>query len=212
MANREDPIIKIRSFQRRALDWTVRHHPFLHLDRRAEFFVQLFEKHLPQQSRILDIGGGWGFYAKPLKERSHQVTVLDVTRPGLQKAPAVVLYEPQNPFPFADKTFDASLLITMLHHTPDPEAILREARRVTRGLLIVVEDLYRHGLGRLWTVFRDQLYNFEFFGHPKQFKSRDEWQKLFEKQGMTLLETREVYTRLAGLRILNGVFVLKASA
>ena len=137
------------------------------------------------------------------------MTVLDVVKPGFQKAP-VVLYEGTR-IPFADKSFDASLLIGALHHIPDPEAVIQEAHRVTRKVLVVVEDLYHHSLGRWWTILRDQLYNFEFFGHPRQFKRSEEWTAVFRRLGFTVLEEKKIYTWLAGLRILNGIFVLQVS-
>jgi SAM-dependent methyltransferase len=201
---------KVRKFQRRVLDGIVRSTPSLGLENRAEFFSALFEKYLESGSRILDIGGGWGFYSQPLEKRGHSCTVLDVIKPGYQRAP-VVIYDPTGPFPFPDKSFDVSLLVTVMHHTPDPAAILREAKRVTRGTLIVVEDLYRHEVGKWWTILRDQIYNFEFFGHPCQFKTKEAWQELFRECGFTPAAEEEHYTWMAGMRILNGVFVLKAS-
>lgn len=202
---------KIRRFQRQVLDGIVSRNPSLGLDQRAEFFTALFENFLPPQSRILDIGGGWGFYGEPLEKRGHSHTVLEVINPGYQRAP-VVIYDPSKPMPFPDKSFDVSLFVTVLHHIPDPQAVLREAKRITRDRIIVVEDLYHHALGRLWTIFRDQLYNCEFYGHPCQFKKKEEWLRIFEALDFGVLNTQEVYTRLAGLKILNGIFVLKADA
>ena len=198
---------KIRKWQHQLHAKTISPNQTWGLENRAEGFVQLFEKWLTVPSRILDIGGGWGFYADPLMRRGHKTTVLDVVKPGFQKAP-VVLYGGKR-IPFPDKSFDASLLITMLHHVPEPEELIREAKRVTRNTLIVVEDIYNHALGRAWTIVRDQLYNFEFFGHPRQFKKGKEWITFFERMGFTLLEEKRVYTWIAGLRILNGVFVFK---
>lgn len=197
----------IRDVQHRVLDGIVRAFPVIGLDRRAEYFTGLFEKYLPRGSRVLDIGGGWGFYAGPLERRGHEVIVLDVRCPGYQLSP-VVLYDGQR-IPFADQSFDVSLLITTLHHVPAPEALIAETRRVTRSRLIVVEDLYHHSLGRYWTILRDQIYNFEFFGHPCNFKKREEWLYLFQQCGFSLLAEQQVYTWLLGMRILNGVFIFE---
>ncbi|MCM8775602.1 MAG: methyltransferase domain-containing protein [Candidatus Omnitrophica bacterium] len=196
-----------RTILRNLLDGMVRDCPYIGLDRRAEKFVQLFENHIPAASEILDIGGGWGFYEEPLRLRGHKVTVLDVVKPGFQKAP-VVVYE-NGRFPFKDKSFDVSLLITVLHHTRAPDAIIREAHRVTRYCVIVVEDLYHHTAGRWWTVLRDCIYNLEFFGHPCNFKKKGEWKALFKRLGFSLAEAKEIYTWLCGLRILNGIFVFR---
>ena len=203
-----ETLVKIRHIQRRVLDGMVRSNPSLGLDARAEYFAGLFNPYLDPHSRVLDIGGGWGFYAAPLEKRGHTCTVLDVVKPGYQKAP-VVIYDPAHPMPFPDKSFDVSMLVTVLHHVADPVAVLREAKRVTRKTLIVVEDLYHHGLGRAWTILRDQIYNFEFFGHPCQFRKRQEWLDFFKAQGFEAVHDESVYTWMAGLRILNGIFILR---
>jgi SAM-dependent methyltransferase len=197
---------RICEFQARLLDSVVRVGASAALSDRAETFVGLFEKQLEPASRILDIGGRWGFYASPLERRGHRITVLDVVRPRFQQAP-VVVYEGGR-IPFGDGSFDACLCITVLHHIQDPVQLLREARRVTRGLVIVVEDLYRHVAGRIWTEWRDRLYNFEYFGHPCRFKKRMEWEQIFRDEGFRLVCETELYTWLCGLRILNGLFVL----
>jgi SAM-dependent methyltransferase len=202
---------EVQRCQKRLQTWMVKRFCVEEMRQRAEEFTNLFESHLSPSSQVLDIGGGWGFYFEPFHRRGHYLTVLDVQKPGYQKAP-VVLYDPRNPFPFPDKSFDVSLLVTMLHHVRDPEKVLAEAKRVTRRTVFVVEDLYHHALGRWWTVLRDRLYNFEFFGHPCQFKKSHEWEIVFNQAGLSVQFKQELYTRLAGLRILNGVFVLRADS
>lgn len=200
----------IRRFQRRIVDSIVKYCPNLGLEQRAEDFVRIFEKSLKPESRVLDVGGGWGFYDRPLRQRGHRVTVMDVVSPEVQNAP-VVIYDGKR-FPFPDQSFDASLLVTVLHHIPEPEPVISEVIRVTRGKVVVVEDLYRGRVGRLWTVFRDMFYNCEFIGHPKNFKTREGWIDLFrDRFSMNLVLDREIDTRLLGLGILNGVFVFEPS-
>lgn len=198
---------KIRSLQRGVLDYLVRHNAQHGLEQRAESFVRLFEKNIPPHSKVLDVGGGWGFYYEPMARRGHHLTVLDVVKPGLQKCP-VIVYDGGR-FPFPDKSFDVTLFITVLHHISDLERTVLEARRVTRKVIIVVEDLYHHQAGRFWTILRDRIYNMEFFGHPCNFKTRTEWVRFFEEKGFESVEDDRLYTWLAGLRILNGIFILK---
>lgn len=196
----------IQRLQREVLDGMVARFPGIGLDRRSEFFVALFKEFIHPGSRVLDIGGGWGFYVPPLqKQLGCEVTVLDVVEPRYRKAPVVVYDGDTMPFP--DGHFDVSILVTMLHHVPSPEKVLAEAKRVSRRL-IVVEDLFRHELGRWWTIFRDSLYNFEFFGHPRNFRRKEDWIRSFERLGLEVHSMKEVYTSLLGMRILNGIFVL----
>ena len=197
----------LQVFQRRLLDGIVRCFAHGALEARAEKIVRLFEKEIPPASRILDLGGGWGFYAGPLKKRGHEHLVLDVVSPGYQKAP-VILYDGSK-IPFPDQSFDVTILVTMLHHVPDPQALFREVRRVTRRKAVVVEDLYHHGIGRFWTICRDRLLNIEFTTHPHQFRKDGEWRGFFKTAGFTVSSFKSFYTWLSGFRILNGIYVLE---
>ncbi len=201
---------RIRNFQSSLLDRVTSRWAAEDLQRRADFFVTLFEKDIPAGSAVLDIGGRWGFYEEPLRRRGHHPVVLDVVLPRYQRAPVVMYDGTEMPFP--DKAFDVSLLITVLHHIPDQAAVLREACRVTRKRIIVVEDLFNHAAGRLWTELRDRLYNFEWVGHPCGFKDAEAWKKFFLGFGLRTVREQAVDTRLCGLNILNGIFILELDA
>lgn len=196
----------VRGLQTWILNRIVRGGAHKQLEARSEFFTRFFEKDLPPQSTILDVGGRWGFYTNPLEKRGHKPLVIDVVRPGYQKAP-VVLYDGVK-MPFADKSFDVSLFVTVLHHIRDQALVLQEARRVTRKRILIVEDLFHHPAGRFWTILRDRLLNFEWFGHPCGFRTEPAWKVFLKEQGFEVKECRKVYTWLCGLRILNGVFIL----
>lgn len=204
--------MRVRQIQQGFLDWIVGNFPGLGLERRAEELISIFKDFIPYDSQVLDIGGGWGFYVEPLERyRRCEVTVLDVREPSFRKAP-VVTYEESGTIPFPDRSFDVTLLVTMLHHASFPAKVLTEARRVTREVVIVVEDLYRSPLGRIWTIVRDSFYNLEFFGHPRQFMKKEEWTRLFRSLGFRIEFQKEIYTFLLGLRILNGIFVLRGES
>lgn len=199
----------VQVFLRSVLDCLVRRFAHGALEKRAEGLVRLFENQIPKNSCVLDLGGGWGFYDKPLRERGHEPLVLDVVKPGYQKAPVVIYDGTRIPFP--DKSFDVALLVTMLHHVADPEALLREVRRVTRRKVVVVEDLYHHELGRFWTIGRDRLLNLELLDHPHQFRKHKEWTEFFRGLGFESEFFEKFYTWLAGFRILNGLYVFKVA-
>ena len=80
--------------------------------------------------------------------------------------------------PFEHRNFDVALLITMLHHTPDPKAILKEALRVAPKL-IVMEDIFTNVIQKHLTFFTDSLVNLEFEGHPHTNLDDEGWRQLF---------------------------------
>ena len=72
--------------------------------------------------------------------------------------------------PFLNATFNATMLITVLHHVPRllHRRFLGEAVRVLKpgGRLVVMEDTFRGVLERNATMFFDSVMNVEFAGHP----------------------------------------------
>lgn len=83
--------------------------------------------------RLLDVGGGTGNYALALERDGWEATVLDRSPEMLAQARAKGLRAvagDAEALPFAPCSFDAVMLVSMLHHVERPESALAEARRV----------------------------------------------------------------------------------
>jgi demethylmenaquinone methyltransferase/2-methoxy-6-polyprenyl-1,4-benzoquinol methylase len=85
--------------------------------------------------RVADIGGGTGNYALALRREGWEPVVVDRSPEMLARAAAkgleTVLADAQR-LPFADASFDAATMISMLHHVEDRGAALAEAKRILR--------------------------------------------------------------------------------
>ncbi|MFH1971104.1 MAG: methyltransferase domain-containing protein [Patescibacteria group bacterium] len=92
--------------------------------------------------------------------------------------------------PYKDNSFDVALILTVLHHTPDPIKIIKEAKRVAKRI-IIVEDVYENNFQKLLTFVVDSIINFEFFKHPHSNKSDNEWIQLFKNMGLKLLHKKK---------------------
>lgn len=177
------------------------------LERKAQNLIRVFETDLKPQSSILDIGAGTGIMFRPLQNRGHRVTLLDVKRYRCCPHP-VTLYDGKR-IPFDDKSFDVSILITMLHHVSDPEAVLSEAKRVTREAVVVIEAAYETWPGRCFAIARCMFLNLEFVGHPRNFRSYRRWQETFGKLGFSLQRSGMFYMMLLGMPMRQSVYILK---
>lgn len=106
-------------------------------------------------ARLLDVGGGTGNYAAALAELGWRPVVADRNQAMLdaaaQKGLGVVQGDAAE-LPVASGSVDAVTLVSMLHHVPDWQRALAEARRVVRpggvaALLVYArEHLFVHGL------------------------------------------------------------------
>lgn len=134
------------------------------------------------ERKILDIGCGFCVVAKSLSVKGYKVTPLDVKNLSIVPEITPTIYNGKK-IPFQKNSFDTSLFITVLHHTPDPGSLLAEAKRVSNRI-IVMEDIFTNPLQKYLTFMMDSVVNFEFFNHPHTNKSDKEWKELFCKLGL----------------------------
>jgi SAM-dependent methyltransferase len=93
--------------------------------------------------KLADVGGGTGNYARALVAEGWEPVVADPS-PGMREQAAAkglpTVDARAEALPFADASFDAAMLVSMLHHTADPARALAEARRILRpaGRLAVI--------------------------------------------------------------------------
>lgn len=97
---------------------------------------------------VLDIGAGTGLFAEAFVQRGLAVAGVD-TNPAMIEA--VRTYVPAGNFqqapaealPYSDATFDLVFMGLVLHESDEPLKVLREARRVARQRVGVLEWSYR---------------------------------------------------------------------
>jgi DNA-binding transcriptional MerR regulator len=116
---------------------------------------------------VLNVGAGTGSYEPPGRDVTavEPSAVMRAQRPA-DAAPCVAAVAES--LPFADRSFDAAMAVSTVHHWRDPIAGLREMRRVARRVVVLTfdaEDTLRHR--RFWLT-RDYLPEFAglFTGWP----------------------------------------------
>jgi ubiquinone/menaquinone biosynthesis C-methylase UbiE len=152
---------------------------------RANFIADYLARCFAPSLSLLEIGAGKGHIARALQEKAKvRVKLVDVvdyneTDLDLEVYNGVRL-------PFEDNAFDYSLLIFVLHHTPEPLQVLVEALRVSRGGVVIVENHVQGWLRRVLTRSIDSLPHFRH-GVPICYHTNtiDQWQHLFSELPVT---------------------------
>ena len=143
---------------------------------------------LGSENMLLDLGAGEGYVGKALAKRTGASVVLaDVARANRTDLPYVVFDGTH--LPFSDGHFDVTILYFVLHHADAPEALLREAARVTSGFVVVAESVFETERERSRLAWLDTRINAlrDMGGldqEPPTFRRATDWKQLFRRQGL----------------------------
>ncbi|MBO3699504.1 bifunctional 2-polyprenyl-6-hydroxyphenol methylase/3-demethylubiquinol 3-O-methyltransferase UbiG [Roseivirga sp. E12] len=139
---------------------------------------------LTRSGKIVDIGSGYGTVTDLLRRDGYDITPVDVTDHSIREDLKPICYDGTS-LPFNENTFDQALLLTVLHHTQNPQAMIAETARVSREV-IIIEDVYRNKVQQYLTYFFDSLFNLEFKGHPHTNNTRKGWEAVCKNLGLEL--------------------------
>ena len=203
-----------RQFQQRFVDFARQHEWFGKTFNAITFsrsrkVVSYFEPFLPKQGRLLDIGAGTGHVAVLLQGPDRTVIGCDIMNLLMLPLPYVLADGGQ--LPFLDASFEAALLITVLHHVSKSfhSRFLVEAARVLKpgGALIVMEDTFHGAVERAVTKFSDSVMNGEFAGHPHANRTLAEWVDLMNQAGFHVQHQVEQVAWYGTFRMRHGIAV-----
>jgi len=157
-----------RFFDEHADEWDEMHQSFYSED----VIEALAERSsLRPESTVVDVGTGTGFVAGGLAHRVARVIGTDDSPAMLARAGSnldaigitnVELVEaPVGRLPLSDDTADAAVANMVLHHAPEPAAMLSEMARVVRpGGTVVITDCVEHDHEWLRTEQADRWLGF----------------------------------------------------
>ncbi len=151
---------------------------------RANDIFRKIGSFLSREEKILDIGAGTCSVTELLREREFNVTPVDIKNLSAVDDIVPVIYDGDT-LPFPNNSFDAALLLDVLHHARDPQRVLRESARVAPKI-IVIENVHRGKLQKFLTVAMDRLTNLDF--GSLNHKSDEGWKDIFSKLGLVLKE------------------------
>lgn len=147
---------------------------------------------LKKGDKILDLGCGLGIVghvlAKKLEVEVIGTDVRDVREVNLPFAPT-----DGKTLPFSDKKFDVVLISYVLHHTKNAKEVIKEAKRVCGGKILVYEDTPQTFVHRFSCFVHGFSYG-SIFGLEKKckFRNKKEWLSLFHAVGLKSLSSSKI--------------------
>lgn len=147
---------------------------------RAKNIAKKLAPYIPENGKVLDIGSGSGNNAEALAALvKADFTLIDVVDWNISDLP-FMLFDGEN-IPFKDKEFDIAFLLDVLHHSENEEALIKEAMRVVKKV-VVLEEVHENKYMDIWANISD---NFQWiiFGMPLglHHRNKKEWMDFLGK-------------------------------
>jgi SAM-dependent methyltransferase len=178
------------------------HGRFVH-SRRVRVLSEQLLPWLPVEAHVLDVGAGDGALAARLAARRPDLHLhcVDVQVRPTSLFPVQLFDGTKLPFP--DASFDAVVLVDVLHHTLDPLALLAEVRRVARRRVLLKDHALQGAFAGVTLRLMDWLGNARH-GVPLPFNywPPEAWHETFTRLGLSLATWRQslgIYPWPAGL-------------
>jgi 2-polyprenyl-3-methyl-5-hydroxy-6-metoxy-1,4-benzoquinol methylase len=154
-----------------------------YLRNRAKRSLDRIQKFI-QGTSVLDLGCGDGMLLKLLHQK-YDVLGVDITdyRSDENKQLPFLLNSEGSSLNLKNKSYDNTILWTVLHHSNDPTFLLQEAIRVTKRRIIIIEGyvddprIYQINCFLDW--FANRPGKNEDVNVPLNFKTTEKWKNLF---------------------------------
>lgn len=162
-------------------------HQKLVFNRRVNVIASQFIKLIPQNAYVLDVGCGSGLIDKLIMNHRPDIKIV-----GIDVLLRPETYIEVTPFdgksiPFEDKTFDAVIFIDVLHHIDQPFDSLTEAKRVSKGLILIKDHVMDGFLAKATLIFMDWVGNAHHGVRlPYNYWSNKQWKSNFEKLNLVI--------------------------
>jgi len=151
-------------------------------------------KFISEDSKLLDFGCGSGIIGKEFgRFFNSEVLGLDVIDNRIEPIP-FIRYAGKNLSFLKDNSFDAALINFVLHHCQNPIELLKESKRVTKGTIILYENLPEGLLSKLFCFLHGISFAclFQNNSNKGQFYTDGQWRKIFNDLGFEVVFSKKV--------------------
>lgn len=164
-------------------------HDGLIFGRRVKCLSNAIAPRLPANASVLDVGCGDGSISRAVLDARPDVEITGVDVLVRRETRIPVKEYDGRRLPCDDKSFDAITIIDVVHHTDEPDLILAEAARVSRGIVIIKDHLNDGFLAESTLRFMDRVGNDRHGVRlPYNYLSEREWRDRCAHNGLEITE------------------------
>ncbi|MEH6626071.1 MAG: methyltransferase domain-containing protein [Motiliproteus sp.] len=148
--------------------------------RRVKVLSQWLISLLPMNARVLDVGCGDGLISSLIKQKRPDLTINGIDVLIRNKTHVPVSIFDGHCIPYESGSFDAVILVDVLHHTVEPNELLQEAKRVSSNSVLIKDHCQDALLAKQTLLFMDWVGNsHQGVALPYNYWSERQWREAF---------------------------------
>lgn len=146
---------------------------------------------LPENARVLDVGCGDGLLAGLIQQQRPDVDIRGIDIMVREKTHIPVEKFDGSVIPYEDDAFDVVTFVDVLHHTEDPNVLLREAARVAKSYVVLKDHTDEGFLSNKTLRFMDWVGNKPHgVVLPYNYWREAQWKQAFENLNFEITDWR----------------------
>jgi ubiquinone/menaquinone biosynthesis C-methylase UbiE len=137
--------------------------------------------------RVIDIGAGRCLIGKEIEKNNKNAKVTSVDVIDLNETDLKLILYDGKTLPFPDNSFETSIIAYVLHHCEDPVEVLKEAKRVCKGNIIIFEDIEVNFFEKIADWIANKVFNHKDINMTYNFRSEEQWLEIFKSLNLKLV-------------------------
>jgi SAM-dependent methyltransferase len=167
-------------------------HERLVYGRRIEVLARHLAALLPERATVLDVGSGDGLLARRIMDARPDLSITGVDVLARPNAHIPVAIFDGVRLPFDAGSFDATMMVDVLHHVAEQDTLLRELARVARERVVIKDHFVSGVLAHPTLRFMDWVGNARHgVALPYAYWTPARWTRAFADAGLRVVEQRE---------------------
>lgn len=159
---------------------------------RRKYLKEKLSPYLKNEDNVLDFGSSCGRLAN---EISKELPSISFTGVDINVQPETFIpikkYNGKK-LPFPSNSFDCVMIIDVLHHDKNPEAILREAKRVSKKSILIKDHYFNNKIDFLLLKYSDYFGNKPYGVRlPYNFLKISEWNRIINKLNLKISKSEK---------------------
>ena len=160
--------------------------------RRIRVLARHFAELLPRDASVLDVGSGDGLLARRVMDLRPDVRIagVDVLARPRSHIPVTLFDGVQ--LPFAAGAFEAVMMVDVLHHASEQDALLAETARVARRALLIKDHVLTGIFAQRTLAFMDWVGNARHgVALPYNYWTETRWRRAWDGLGLRVATRRD---------------------